>query len=136
MQHGIGGQELWVSSTAIALEQQAESCFDLAAEISGARDHAHIAKAMQLNLRGLSFERAARREARVDVGEMLAGKCFDAMTVAECAAAEIGIRRGFEALQKQMLLLARYDAGEEDLTDPEQTSGGLPPGQWQPPRGD
>ena len=135
--HDLGRRELYVSPVAIDFECRAESAFDRARELDGERDHKQRAKAMQLNLEGLSLLRKAAREARATVGELLgAGKTFRAMTASECAATEAGLRRGFEHLVREMSTIEKYDRELEDLTDPAASADVVPPHEWDTLKGD
>lgn len=128
--HRVGRHELAAGPAALEADETTESWLDLANEVEGWGQQA-VRKAIRLKSVGLwTALVSAPREARLTVGDLIAGKTFEADDVVELAMLMNLVAAGFEALQEKLNLLAAHDAEDEALTDDESDDDGVPPSAW------
>ena len=128
--HRLAADELAAGPMALELDDRAESALDLAREVEG-WDTAATGKAIKLKARGIVTALVtANREARLTVGQLIAGTTFECADVVEAGMMLNEISAGFEALQEKVAMLIAFDAGEESITEPETEDDGVPPSEW------
>lgn len=129
-QHCLQGDELAAGPAALEADEAGESALDLARDVDGWDDHA-VRKAVRLKVNGLWLALvAANTEARITIGELIAGRTFEASDVVELAMLQNLIEVGFEALQDKVAMLAAYDSGDELLSEDEDDDEGTAPQEW------
>jgi hypothetical protein len=118
--HGLASSELWASPAALALDAEAEAALAKVTQVPlvvfGNREA--VRKNAEQSKHALWLAREARKEARTTVGELLKGTVLSSREIAELEAARAGIRQGFDALARKLVLLVDYEIGHEALIDP------------------
>lgn len=128
--HRMHGDELYMGRVAAGAEKQAESRFDLAGEVPGF-DRAAMKKRRKLRREGLVLALiAAKREARINIGELLKGKSFAARDVVELAETENGVVKGVKALTLKLEKLKAYDSGAEWASVLDEQHDTAAPADW------
>ena len=128
--HWLAADELAVSPAGLEADEQAESSLDLAREVDGWNDRA-VAKAIGLKTKGIwTALITANREARITVGELVAGRTFEASDAVELMMMVNLIEEAFEALQDKIQVLIAFENSEEQLSENEAEDDGTAPSEW------
>ena len=127
--HKLDAVDLWLSPTALSFEGEAVGQFEAAKNTPG-WGNSPAWRRLRLNRDGLAAVRASARESGVTVGDLLAGVAHEAREISELSALEAGARAGFEALQRRLELLARYETKDVYVVDAEKDDSGVPPARW------
>lgn len=127
--HDLGDCEVWVSGVFLAIENEAIGRFETAEQTEG-WSNAIAYRRYSLNREGLRARRQTFAESYITVGDLLTGIAHEARDVGELSNLEAGVRSGFDALQKRIEILARYEDKDVLVVEPEKSDAGVAPSKW------
>ena len=128
--HDLAVVEVWASPVALAMDAEAERSFAQAA-VAGGWHFGDSARQIGLLRAGLRAAAEGMGEARVTVGDLMAGVALEAGEARELTLAEQGVRDGFEAIETRLEALIGFEDGAVSVFDwPQPEDAGTPAVGW------